>query len=98
MWGGFSSSDWFKAGSKIKTLHSPLTHTDRFVDKHFIYKVKTGSEQLKVALPSDGTREVKYRARQKGLRECCRQSQVEYSSNRSNNIHQTWGPPFCRAL
>ena len=27
MWGGFSSSDWFQAGSKIKTLNSPLTHT-----------------------------------------------------------------------
>ena len=27
MWGGFSSSDWFQAGSKIKTLNSPLTHS-----------------------------------------------------------------------
>ena len=30
MWGGFSSSDWFQAGSKIKTLNSPLTHTELF--------------------------------------------------------------------
>ena len=28
------------------------------------------------------------------LRECCRQSQVVVVCNRSNKLHQTWGPPF----
>ena len=32
------------------------------------------------------------------MRECCRQSQAEVVSNSSNRIHQTWGPPFSRAL
>ena len=32
------------------------------------------------------------------MRECCRQSQAEVASNSSNKIHQTWGPPFSRAL
>ena len=32
------------------------------------------------------------------LRECCRQSQAEVVSKSSSKIHQTWGPPFSRAL
>ena len=32
------------------------------------------------------------------LRECCRHSQAEVVSKSSNKIHQTWGPPFSRAL
>ena len=32
------------------------------------------------------------------LCECCRQGQAEVMSNSSNNIHQTWGPPFSRSL
>ena len=32
------------------------------------------------------------------LRECCRQGRAEVVSNRSNKIHQTWGPPFSRSL
>ena len=32
------------------------------------------------------------------LRECCRQSQAELVSKSRNNIHQTWGPPYSRAL
>ena len=32
------------------------------------------------------------------LRECCRQSQAEVVSNSRKKIHQTWGPPFSRAL
>ena len=32
------------------------------------------------------------------MRECCRQSQAEVVSNSRNKIHQTWGPPFSRAL
>ena len=29
---------------------------------------------------------------------CCRQSQAEAISNSRNKIHQTWAPPFSRAL
>ena len=32
------------------------------------------------------------------LRECSRQVEAEVVSNSSNKIHQTWGPPFSRAL
>ena len=32
------------------------------------------------------------------LRECCRQVEAEVVSNSKNKIHQTWGPPFRRAL
>ena len=32
------------------------------------------------------------------LRECCGQSQADVVSKSSNNIHQTWGPPFSRSL
>ena len=32
------------------------------------------------------------------LRECFRQRQAEVVSNTRNKIHQTWGPPFSRAL
>ena len=32
------------------------------------------------------------------LRECCRQSHAKVVSKSSDNIHQTWGPPFSRAL
>ena len=32
------------------------------------------------------------------LRECCRQGQAEVVSDSRNKIHQTWGPPFSRAL
>ena len=42
-----------------------------------------------------------YRARKKvgpRLRECCRQSQAEVVSKDRSKIHQTWGPPFSRAL
>ena len=47
------------------------------------------------------TTEGRYRALLKvvpRLRECCRQGQADVVSNSSNNIHQTWGPPFSRAL
>ena len=32
------------------------------------------------------------------MRECCRQSQAEVVSKNRNKFHQTWGPPFSRAL
>ena len=32
------------------------------------------------------------------LCECCKQSQAEVVNNSRNKIHQTWGPPFRRAL
>ena len=32
------------------------------------------------------------------LRDCCRQGQSEVVSNNRNKVHQTWGPPYSRAL
>ena len=32
------------------------------------------------------------------MRECFRQGQAEVVSSSRNKIHQTWGPPFGRAL
>ena len=32
------------------------------------------------------------------MRESCRQSKAEMVSKINNKIHQTWGPPFSRAL
>ena len=56
--------------------------------------VKIGSFQLNIGGEIQGSA----KRWSPGLRECCRQSQAEVVSKSINKIHQTWGPPFSRAL